>query len=253
MVACSTATAWAQPAAAVEAVERRERIVDVAVSRYESGLQRLISNLEMRQRRLLQERERDRAELSATRQAREALEQRRRELERRGSLSGGQLREIRQEEERLSADIQRRSESLQRNEAAIRQLAREREQAAEYREGIELLASISGQEISLEDEADWLMLASAYDEMFATLSTGLGETVRVNWRSFPTGGATIYYQTRKDRDDGDPPRTLPASTNREQPIALGCFFVWAQWPDGKSTDKNRDGCFERDGITFDLQ
>jgi hypothetical protein len=92
-----------------------------------------------------------------------------------------------------------------------------------------------------------------YEDALFAAAKATGEKVPITINSLPDSGALVHYVTKRGRQRGDAPETLERLTNHPQQIYRGCYFIWAEWQGGRTTDQNRHECVESGGITLDLR
>lgn len=59
------------------------------------------------------------------------------------------------------------------------------------------------------------------------------------WKTTPTLGAIIFYQTIGQRSRGEDPNSINNPTQTQQPICLGKYYVWAERRGKATSDKNK--------------
>lgn len=92
-----------------------------------------------------------------------------------------------------------------------------------------------------------------YEDALFLAAKVTGDKVPVTIVSLPDPGALVYYVTKRGRERGDRPETLARQTNHPQEIVRGCYYIWAEWQDGRTTNKNRKECIEYGGLTIDVR
>jgi hypothetical protein len=146
---------------------------------------------------------------------------------------------------------------LQANQDSAQALAMERLELERQRRALETAeARVESIAMRLRDPeaipADGGFRDDYEDAVFLAAKV-TGDKVGVTIVSLPVPGALVYYVTKRGRDRSDPPETLARQTNYPQEIIRGCYFIWAEWQDGRTTDRNRKECIEYGGLTIDVR
>jgi membrane protein involved in colicin uptake len=76
-------------------------------------------------------------------------------------------------------------------------------------------------------------------EKITAVATEQGVKANVKWKSTPTSGATIFYQTKRARERGDKPESIANPTETPQEIVIGRYYVWAERSGRATSDKER--------------
>lgn len=64
-------------------------------------------------------------------------------------------------------------------------------------------------------------------------------TANPYWKTTPTLGANIYYQSIGERNRGAAPNPINNPTQTQQPICLGKYYIWAERGGRATSDKNK--------------
>lgn len=76
-------------------------------------------------------------------------------------------------------------------------------------------------------------------EKITAVATEQGVKANVTWKSTPTTGALIFYQTKRARERGDKPESIANPTETPQEIVIGRYYVWAERSGSVTSDKDR--------------
>lgn len=59
------------------------------------------------------------------------------------------------------------------------------------------------------------------------------------WKTTPTLGALIYYQTKRARERGDRPESISNPTETKQAVCIGRYYVWSERGGKVTSDRER--------------
>lgn len=228
-------------------VEALYRLAD-----YSRQLNQASATLTTSEQRLLQERSLLLGEIDRlTASQREYIEQARRAtgVEQRNTLNDLLMR--------LNTELSDNLRRLRGNQVAASELGAERLELERQRRELETAEHrVESIAMRLSDPASIPADGQFYDEYEDALFLAAkvtGDRVPVTIVSLPDPGALVYYVTKRGRDRGDSPETLARQTNHPQQIIRGCYYIWAEWQDGRTTNQNRKECIEYGGLTIDVR
>lgn len=78
-----------------------------------------------------------------------------------------------------------------------------------------------------------------FSETITAVAAEEGVKANVTWKSTPTSGATIFYQTKRARQRGDQPESIANPTETPQEIVIGRYYVWAERGGKATSNKDR--------------
>ncbi|HEX8452378.1 MAG TPA: hypothetical protein VF647_09795 [Longimicrobium sp.] len=167
--------------------------------------------------------------------------------------SGAALRRLPTHEERTAAAALLQREIALREEIRIQQAVVARHDSVRLHASAQLrltdaafaryraLASGGTFNMNLRESNGDTPTAEFWGEV-AELADAVNARFRIRWTSYPTDRATVFYQTVRERERGDRPRSLPATTNSVQEFAMGCYYIWLQRGARITSDYNREIC-----------